>query len=63
MTSSRGHQRSQILIDRGGIECFAFRTSSTEYGDVRRYYCAQPPWRAILVCRNGLDLHDLVALW
>ena len=49
----------RILIDPQGAEVFALRTASTEYGDTRRYYCAAPPYRAILVCRNGLDLLDL----
>jgi len=49
-----------LRIDRAGVEKFAFRTSSTEYGDVRRYYCARAPLLAIVVCRHGLDLNGLI---
>jgi len=48
-----------ILVDRGGVESFTYRTSSAEWGDVRRYCCARAPVRAVLVCRNGLELHEL----
>ena len=50
----------RLLIDRTGAARFAFRTASAEYGDTRRYYCAAAPLRAILVCRNGLELTDLI---
>lgn len=47
-----------IRIDQAARK-FRFVTQAN-HGDGQRYYCASPPLRAILVCRNGLDLHDLI---
>ena len=49
----------RLLIDPQGAEAFSLRTSGTGHGDLRRYYCARAPWRAILVSRNGLDLLEI----
>ena len=48
-----------LFIDRAAISRVAFRTENREYGDVRRYYVALAPARAILVCRGGLEISDL----
>jgi len=50
----------RVQIDAFSAYLFTFRTSSTEHGDVRRYYSAQPPHRMLIVCRNGLDLLSLI---
>jgi len=49
-----------LLIDRAGAEQFGYRTRDSGSGDLRRYYCASAPVRAIVVCRHGLELRQLV---
>jgi hypothetical protein len=49
----------RILIDPQAARRLALRTATDEYRDHRRYYTAAAPIRAIVVCRNGLELHDL----
>ena len=50
-----------INLDRASISRFAFR-DITFHSDKRNYYrakncyCAKPPLRAIIVCRNDIDL-------
>ena len=48
-----------LFVDRASVSRFAFRAEDRTYGDVRRYYVALAPARAILVCRKGLELRDL----
>lgn len=47
----------RLLIDTPAA--FRYRTQTAEYGDLRHYYCAHAPYRAIVVCRHGLELLDL----
>jgi hypothetical protein len=51
----------RLRIDRASIQLFEGRTESpaTPNSDRRHYYSAQEPYRAILICRNGLELNDL----
>jgi hypothetical protein len=46
----------KILID-GLIHQATFLTSTTEYGDERRYY---EIGQVLIVCRNGLNLQSLI---
>jgi hypothetical protein len=48
-----------IRIDRQSAQRFVYHTEDRTQ-DIRRYYCAATPHRAIIVCRNGLDLIGLV---
>lgn len=47
----------KLLLDRAGIDVLLYHAASTEHGDSRTYYTGAAPLRAIVVCRNGLDVH------
>lgn len=49
-----------IRLDRQGMQQFRFRTETIAGGDIRRYYVARAPYRAILVFRHGLDFYHLI---
>jgi hypothetical protein len=49
-----------IKVDQPGINLLKWRTEADVHGTHRRYYCANAPYRAILICDNGLDLHQLI---
>lgn len=49
-----------IKIDRPGTDLLKWRTEADVHGAHRRYYCANAPYRALLVCDNGLDLNQLI---
>jgi hypothetical protein len=49
-----------IKIDRAAVELFRYRTEGETNGRHRRYYCANAPIRAIIVCDNNLDLRMLI---
>ena len=48
-----------LFLDPSAISRFAFRAEDRTHGEVSRYYVALAPARAILVCRNGLELREL----
>ena len=51
----------RLRIDRASTQLFEARTESpaTPNGGRRHCYRAREPYRAILICRNGLELSDL----
>ena len=47
------------LIKIDNINWWNLVSDTDEYGDMRRYYLAAAPHRALIVCRNGLSLADM----
>ena len=50
----------RLRIDRQTAAQFTYVGESAGGGDRRRIYSAPAPYRAILICRNGLELESLV---
>ncbi len=48
-----------IYLDRDGLGQFEYFAEERSV-DVCRVYCALAPYRVVLICRNGLNLYDLV---
>ena len=50
----------RLMIDHKAAEQFTYLSESAGAGDRRRTYRAPEPYRAILICHNGLVLDGLI---